>query len=200
MRGLLLLNPVLLLIVALTVQQHNLATAQELPNCTDVGVYLCYNSNADDLCDDYCRSQGSVKNSCEIFDDSLRVTCQCASSSIGCFDVPEYNSSNIPTCTEFGIYSCNNACTDICRSLANTRGDGEGRVATCIAPGRGNTKCMCDGLAVCDDAVDLGPTTAPTQSPGTLSGGTAKGGRGSSSWLVFSLTTAASFAAALLLL
>lgn len=30
---------------------------------------------------------------------------------------------------------------------------------------------MCDGLALCDDAVNLGPTNSPTQGPDTFSGG-----------------------------
>lgn len=86
-----------LLSLVMTVLALDMAVAQ-LPNCTDVGVHLCWNSNADDMCDDYCRSQGSVKTLCEIFDNSLRVTCQCASAEKGCFDVPEYNASDVPTC------------------------------------------------------------------------------------------------------
>jgi hypothetical protein len=73
-------------------------TSAQLPNCTDVGVSLCFDSNGDDLCDDYCRTEGSRNSVCEVFDNSLRVTCQCTAPDKGCLDVPEYNSSNIPTC------------------------------------------------------------------------------------------------------
>jgi hypothetical protein len=86
-------------------------TSAQLPNCTDVGVDLCFDSNADDLCDDYCRSEGSVKSLCEVFDNSLRVTCQCAAADTGCLDVPEYNSSNIPTCVSIILLAINSFST-----------------------------------------------------------------------------------------
>mmetsp|Transcript_45202 Transcript_45202/g.109387 ORF Transcript_45202/g.109387 Transcript_45202/m.109387 type:complete len:186 (-) Transcript_45202:2290-2847(-) len=138
-------------------------TSAALPMCSDVGVYLCYDTSKD-LCDNYCKNnQGGAKSSCQVFDNSLRVDCKCTTADTGCLDTT-YVSSAIPTCIDFQIYGCNNACTDLCRSLPNTRGDGQGRAATCEAPS-GKTKCMCDGLPVCDDAINDPPTTSPAQSP-----------------------------------
>lgn len=71
--------------------------AAQLPNCTDVGVYLC-NTQSERLCDDYCKEEhGSTQKECKVFDDSFRTDCQCEKENTGCFDV-EFNASAIPTC------------------------------------------------------------------------------------------------------
>jgi hypothetical protein len=66
---------------------------------------------------------------------------------------------------EFQMFGCTYACNELCASLPNTLGlngldDGMGRKATCNELD-GLSKCMCDGLAVCDDRVNLTPTSAP---------------------------------------
>lgn len=75
--------------------------AADLPMCSGVGVYLCYDTS-NDLCDAYCKQRGSAKASCQIFDGSLRVDCKCVAADVGCLDT-SYNSSAIPTCVSFNM-------------------------------------------------------------------------------------------------
>ncbi|CAJ1934510.1 unnamed protein product [Cylindrotheca closterium] len=147
--------------------------AQDLPMCSSVGVYLCFDTSTD-LCDEYCKNNGGgSKESCQIFDNSLRVDCKCTASDTGCLDTT-YVASEIPTCREFSIFSCNNACTNLCAGLPNTRGDGQGRQAACNEP-NGKTKCICDGLPVCDDAINDAPTNSPVASAPTTSSAANRG-------------------------
>ncbi|KAL3931754.1 MAG: hypothetical protein SGBAC_011160 [Bacillariaceae sp.] len=151
-------NHALTILLLLTVAKNTWAA---LPMCSSVGVYLCFDT-ANDLCDTYCKNNGGgAKSSCEVLNNSLQVDCQCTTADTGCIDT-SYVSSAIPTCTDFEIYSCNNACTDLCLGLKKS--NGQGRAATCNAPS-GKTKCMCDGLPVCDDAINDAPATSPAQSP-----------------------------------
>jgi hypothetical protein len=67
-----------------------------LPTCTDLGIYLCV-APSGALCDNYCRTQGSQQKDCRIYDESLRIDCQCEEPATGCYD-EVFNETAIPTC------------------------------------------------------------------------------------------------------